>query len=703
MVTVYNKNLINDPPLVTAKTFIAENFASTLENYDTVLARAINTAYILNDLNFENTVVLAAFLYNFSFFNEKLLEQIKINFGDGVTKLILDTKQIASIDDLQLNFHKQKIDALRKALLTMVRDVRAVVIKLADTLTALKFLKSTKDEAAQHNFAEKVLHIFAPLASRLGIYYLKWQLEDLAFSYLAPQEYKVIANSLIEKRSEREIRVNNIIEQLKKLLQKHNIAAEVYGRVKHIYSIKRKMQQKNLSFAKILDTMAVRIVTEDIPGCYQALSIAHENWQPVAEEFDDYIAAPKINGYQSIHTALKDENGKIFELQIRTHKMHTHAEGGIAAHWSYKENFSSEKNYEQKVNWLRTLLSWQKDLVSENNFDKEIEHKLFHERIYVFTPNGDVIDLPNGATPIDFAYHIHTNLGHKCRGAQVNGVLQPLTYKLKTCDNVNILINKNGAPSRDWLLQNSAYTATTFARNKISQWFRQQEFEHYYQTGKALVEKELKKLNLPMADLTAVAQKKNFKTTDMLFAAIGQNSITLASVINAVAPEEKIVNFLPLKNNKVKSEKIKNSIVKIAGVENILSRVAKCCHPIPGDKIIGYITKGNGISIHNIKCSYITDSSIKDRLIAVNWSAIKENSYLTKIIIHALDYQNLLKDITNILSNEKVKIIKLDTALTKKTNIVTLNFTIETANIAALDELFKKITTLPNVHSAQRV
>ncbi len=486
-----------------------------------------------------------------------------------------------------------QVDNIRKMLLTMVEDVRAVVIKLAEQVCHLRNVKNA-DEEDRVIAAKETADIFAPLANRLGIGQLKWELEDLSFRYLHPGTYKSIAKQLDDKRLTREAYMEDMVEQVKSRLSEAGIEAQVYGRPKHIYSIYKKMQQKNYEFDQLFDIRAMRIVVERLQDCYGALGIVHTNWRHLNKEFDDYVATPKQNGYQSIHTVVFGPEGKTVEIQIRTSDMHQDAELGVAAHWMYKEGALPGRGsgYEQKISWLRKLLQWQEEVVDGGDLAEELKNQVVEDRVYIFTPSGDIIDLPLGATPLDFAYYIHSNVGHRCIGAKIFGKIVPFTHQLTTGDQVEILTQKQPNPSRDWLNPSLGYIKSSRARAKIHHWFKQLDRDKNLSAGKEILDSELQKLNLTYKDLEPAIKRFNFKELDDLMVAIGAGDVRLNQMLNFVSDRTEDEPVIRIKApSKVTGDK--NGIV-VDGVGSLMSHVAKCCRPVPGDEIIGYITQGRG-------------------------------------------------------------------------------------------------------------
>ncbi|MEN8713206.1 MAG: bifunctional (p)ppGpp synthetase/guanosine-3',5'-bis(diphosphate) 3'-pyrophosphohydrolase, partial [Arenicellales bacterium] len=581
------------------------------------LSLSLEVATILHELQVDNDTLVAGILHDATVLDNERIENIKKDFGEVIAGLVsgVHRMDIMPVTDKSLKpGQSSQIDGenLRKMLLAMVEDVRVVLIKLADRLQRLRHLKNSPAEQ-QQRIAAQTLEIFAPLANRLGIWQLKWQLEDLSLRYLQPQAYHRIAKSLDERRVDREIYLDHFMSSLQEELNKADIQAEVTGRVKHIYSIYRKMMRKNVDIDQIFDVRAVRILVDTIPECYAALGIAHSLWPYVKEEFDDYITSPKNNNYQSIHTAVHGPEGKLVEIQIRTRAMHDRCELGVAAHWRYKEGVGHDEGFDRKIAWLRQLLEWKDEAADGSDFVAEFRSQVFEDRVYVFTPAGKIIDLPGGSTPLDFAYTIHTEVGHRCRGAKVNGAIVPLTYTLKTGDKVEILTIKEGQPSRDWINPHLGYTKSHRARSKIQHWFRYQEHDQNAADGRVILEKELVRLGLRDVSIDKLAQQLKFSKTSDMMAALGRGEVKTTHIANALqqylSPQSKKQPELKLRQTPAGKGK---SDIQVLGVGNLMTQMAKCCKPLPGDDIVGFITQGRGVSIHRSDCPNILHAMNND-------------------------------------------------------------------------------------------
>ncbi|MCK5091579.1 MAG: GTP diphosphokinase, partial [Gammaproteobacteria bacterium] len=622
------------------------------------LSHVIAVADILANMDMDYETVAAALLHDVVEDSEITLEQIRKNFGasiatmvDGVTKLGL----VSEVKESKPQKHDKQwanAESLRKMLLAMVGDVRVVLIKLADRLHNLRTLNYL-DRNRQQRIAKETLEIFSPLANRLGMWQIKWELEDLSLRYIDPESYKKIAQQLAERRVDREDYIERVIKILNTELQKEGVKGEVTGRPKHIYSIWKKMQKKGVDFHEIFDVRAVRVLVENLADCYAALGVVHSLWRHIPNEFDDYIANPKGNFYRSLHTAVIAPEGKVLEIQIRTSEMHEHAELGVAAHWRYKEGARHDPEFEQKISWLRQLLEWKDEEDSADDFIDRFKAETLDDRVYVLTPNGNVVDLAMGATPLDFAYSIHTDIGHQCRGAKVNGKIVPLTFKLESGMQVEVLTTKTGTPSRDWLNPNQGYLKTSRARAKVRSWFKHQDQEKNISAGRAMFEKELHRLGVSDINLEKLAHHFKVRNPDDLFSAIGRGEITATQI--AGATQERIIvrpKKFPVRS-RVHQHHGSPDEIHIQGVGNLLTNLARCCKPTPGDPIVGYITQGRGVSVHRSDCSNVLGlhGERSQRLIEVSWGSHDESVYQVDIQILAYDRQGLLGDITAVLSN----------------------------------------------------
>ncbi len=682
----------------------------------------IAVASILAELKVPSEVIAAGLLHDTVEDTPITLADIRRDFGDtvkilvdGVTKLthlprVSRGDQHAEngnngnepeepiIEPALLGRKEDMIsETLRKTFLAMGEDVRVVLIKLADRLHNMRTLGHMPEHKRQR-IAQETLDIFAPLANRLGIWQIKWELEDLGFRHTNPEKYKEIAELLAEKRPDREAQLEAIKESLVKLLEKNNIKAEISGRPKHIYSIFKKMQKKDKPFNMLHDVRAVRLIVSDVPSCYAALGVIHTTWRPIPGEFDDYIAAPKDNFYQSLHTAVVYEDKRPLEVQIRTHEMHLSAEYGIAAHWRYKEGTKhSDKNFEQRVNSLRSMMEWRSDVNDAAEFVESMRSDVFQDRVYIFTPRGDIIDLPAGSTPIDFAYHVHTDIGHRCRGARVNGKLVPLYQELKTGDQIEILTTKRGGPSRDWLNANLGLVRTSRARSKIKVWFKKQEDEQNLAQGRDTLERELQRLGLTEVNYEKLARDMGYKTPDDLFIALGCSDLSISKIIKQFSENETTEELLTV--NALVSPKTSTDAVEVVGLKGMLSSMARCCNPMPGDQIVGFITRGRGATIHRQDCPNILQTKDRERILQVGWGHV-ERTYPVPVNIKAYDRQGLVSDISNLLSDENINIANVTVNVNR--SIADLRLIIEVKDLTQLSRILTRIENLPNVMEAHR-
>lgn len=592
-------------------------------------------------------------------------------------------------------------ETLRKTFLAMGEDVRVVLIKLADRLHNMRTL-GHMPEQKRKIIAQQTMDIFAPLANRLGIWQMKWELEDLAFRYIDQETYKEIAKNLAERRADREREMQVIISRLKAILSQAGIQADITGRPKHIFSIYRKMQRKGIPFDMVYDVRGVRIIVPNIPSCYATLGVIHTHWRPIPNEFDDYIAAPKDNFYQSLHTAVIFEDGKTLEVQIRTPEMDQNAELGIAAHWRYKEGVERDEDYERRIQWLRSLLEWRQDVEDAKEFVDGLKSDVFEDRVYVFTPRGDIIDLPANSTPIDFAYHIHTDIGHRCRGAKVNGKLVSLDYVLKTGDKVEILTAKRGGPSRDWLNPNLKLVNTQRARSKIRRWFKRQDREQNISQGKAILDKELKKLGLTNINLERLAKEFDHKSVDDFYEAIGCGDLHINRIVNHLTltedeKTEEAITGIRLAETQTSDQ----ATVSVLGLKGILTVMGRCCNPAPGDAIIGYITRGRGATIHRQDCPNILRIRDKERLVKVSWGEPK-STFPIPIRIKAYDRDGLMRDVSTVIAEEGINMTKINVDVNKK-HLAVFDLILEVPDLAHLVKVLDRLENLPNVLEAHRV
>lgn len=682
--------------------------------------KSLEMVEILSGLNLDTESLCAAFICPLFEYDHISLAYIEEHFSPQIYMLCKGVSQMEAIKALQQTQSSQvsanQIDNIRRMLLAMVEDVRAVVIKLAERLCHLRLVKNS-DEESRVLAAKETANIYAPLANRLGIGQLKWELEDIAFRYLHPDVYKKIAKQLDEKRLDRERYMVDFVDNVSNQLKESDIKGVVYGRPKHIYSIWKKMQQKSLDFEQLFDVRAVRIVVDELQGCYGALGIVHTGWQHLPKEFDDYVATPKSNGYQSIHTVVIGPEGKAIEVQIRTQQMDDDAELGVAAHWRYKEGSASGKTsgFDDKVSWLRKILQWQEDVSESGELIDELRSQVFEDRIYVFTPSGDVIDLPSGATPLDFAYYIHSNVGHSCIGAKVFGRIVPFTHKLQTGDQVEVLRSKTANPSRDWLNPSLNYIHTPRARAKVQHFFRLLDRDKNIIAGKELLENALAKIQLSLAkvDFSEATERFNLTHNDDLIAGVGAGSIRLLQVVNFLQqldsktkPVEEIdPQSLVRQPQQAGTQAADSNGITVSGVGNLLTHMAKCCQPVPGDEISGFITQGRGISVHRLDCEQLANALNQqpEREVDVQWGIDNNQSYQVSINIIGSDRQGLLRDISTIISNERVSIIGLESNTDHAKQSMSMGIKIEISNNEALTRLMTKLNQLDDVIEVKRL
>lgn len=598
-----------------------------------------------------------------------------------------------------------RAESLRRMLLAMVSDVRLVLVRLAEQLHAMRAAKRAP-AAGQRELATETREIYAPLANRLGIWQLKWELEDLAFRYLEPDTYRRIARQLNERRSERERDVEEVRAILARELESAGIGAEVAGRPKHIYSIWRKMKRKEAELGSIFDVRAVRILIGDVRDCYAALGVVHKLWPYLPGEFDDYIANPKDNLYQSLHTAVIGPRGEPLEVQIRTHEMHRHAELGVAAHWRYKEGGRSTAAFERKIELLRRLLE-AGDETRGDELLEQFREEIREDRVYAISPRGDVVDLPAGATPLDFAYQVHTEVGHRCRGAKVNGRIVPLGYRLTNGDQVEIITGSQAAPSRDWLSPRAGFLASARNRAKVRAWFRRQDKDQNRRQGKELLERELARLNLRELDTGALAARLKLKDEDALLTALGAGDLTLGSVVNAAqqleAPPERPRRRVRRRRG-ARAAGERGGAIRVRGVGDLMSQLARCCRPVPPEPIAGYITQGRGVSIHRADCRNFLRLAERhhQRVIEVEWGGDEAARYPVEIRLEALDRQGLLRDVSTVLSDEQIAILESNARVERESARATVLLSVEVPDLETLSRALGRLERLPNVLAARR-
>lgn len=674
----------------------------------------VEVAKILVELEMDDATIVAGLLHDVIEDTKYDYDQIQKEFSEEVAILVEGVTKLGSFT--YETKEERQAESLRKMFLAMAKDIRVIIIKLADRLHNMRTLKYMNENKKKEKAVE-TLEIYAPIAHRLGISKIKWELEDLSLRYIDPEGYYDLVDKVAKKRRQREEYINEVIKQIREALSKVNIKCEINGRSKHFYSIYRKMVYQHKSFEEIFDLTAIRVIVDNVKDCYGVLGIVHTMWKPIPGRFKDYIAMPKPNMYQSLHTTVLGPKGETFEIQIRTWDMHRIAEYGIAAHWKYKEGKTVEDDLDDKLRWLRQLLEWQRDMKDPKEFMESLKIDLFTNEVFVFTPKGDVIDLPAGSTPIDFAYKIHSAIGNSCIGAKVDGRIVPIDYKLKNGNIVEILTSKHSnGPSRDWL----KFVKSTQAKNRIRQWFKKERKEENIEKGREMFEKEIKRNGYEVHVLAKpqwmniLVKKLNLNSIEDLYAAIGYGGILLNQIIPKLKEfyrqsqkEEKTVEEIATVHNKQYKPKQENKKdtqgVKVKGIDNILVRFAKCCTPVPGDDIIGFITRGRGVSIHRRDCTNILNANeVIDRFIEVEWDEDRQISYQTEIQLIAADRKGLLSEVTNVLADTKLSVTAIN-ARTNKEKIAIVNLTIEISNIEQLDKVINKIKSMSGVIDVYRV
>lgn len=671
-----------------------------------LLEKGLGIADILFALSLDNETLAAAIAYPAVKANLLTSDFIMETFGDSGNKLLQDVSQMQSLGNLQYlsQRNQQQTENARKMLLAMVTDVRSVLIVLAERLNQLRKAKALESEQ-QKKLAHETLEVYAPLANRLGVWQLKWEIEDLCLRYLQTDIYMQLAKSLASRRDDREAYVKEIIELLTKVLSDNKINDfQVTGRVKHIYSIYKKMQRKSADVEHIYDMTAVRVLVNTIEDCYQVLSVLQNHWAQIPEEFDDYINHPKPNGYRSIHTVIIGPSERFVEVQIRTQQMHYESELGVAAHWRYKEGVLQTSTYEAKIALLRQIMAWQKEVVHDEETQSERPTlDLFADQVYVFTPTGDIVDLPKGATPLDFAYNIHSEVGHRCRGAKVDGKIVPLTYQLQTGEKVEILTAKEANPSRDWINPHLGYLKSARARAKVQHWFRVRNSIQNTIDGREILEKETRKLGLSdKVDLPAIATKFGYKTPETLLAGLAAGEIRIAQIIHFINPPE---TYMPIVATDTKAtEQDATSHVQIFGINNLLTQVARCCKPLPGDSIVGYVTRTRGVTVHRRDCSNmlnVKNNNLK-RLIEVNWGTKENKTYAAELLLRLVDRAGLLRDITTLLASEKINVMGLQTHKSSGAGEIDIYLTLEISSREHLNRAIDMLSQVPNVITVSR-
>lgn len=676
----------------------------------------VQVAYILADIGLDEATICAALLHDVVEDTEVTHEDLVRDFGEEIATMVAGVTKLGELR-YQASTEERQVENYRKMFLAMGKDIRVIIIKLADRLHNLRTLKYLRRDRQIAN-AKETMELYAPLANRLGIYSLKWELEDLAFKYLYPEEYRELVEGIDKKREERLQFIEKIMDDIRGQLKKQKIEAEVTGRAKHLYSIYRKMKRDNKTLDQIYDLFALRILVNSVKDCYAALGVVHEMYSPMPGRFKDYIAVPKPNMYQSIHTTLLGEKGTPFEVQIRTWEMHRIAEYGIAAHWAYKEANYGKKGKQvvtvtkDKLAWLRETLEWQQDMKDPQEFLNTLKTELFEDEVYVFTPKGKILVLPRDATPIDFAYSIHEEIGNHMVGCKINSKMMPIITKLQSGDIVEIMTSDSQkGPSRDWL----KFIKTTKAKSKIQSWFKKEQRSENIEKGKDLIEKEIKRIGISHDELfkqdyiNAALDRYKFKNLEDMYASVGFGAISQVKIISRMLEEyrkshkeENIEQKIEELTSKRKTVKPSSTGVVVKGIDNCLVKLSKCCNPVPGDNIIGYITKGRGVSVHRTDCVNVKDLlKEEDRIIDVYWYTEKAASYNVDITVYANDRAGLLADVIQVLSNLKTKLMGLNSKATKE-HIATIEITIEVENIEELNKVLKELRKVDSVYEVTR-
>ncbi|WP_374347797.1 bifunctional (p)ppGpp synthetase/guanosine-3',5'-bis(diphosphate) 3'-pyrophosphohydrolase [Chitinimonas sp.] len=669
-----------------------------------VFTHAVAAASIVADLRLSAEAVIATLLFCAPDYLPDASEQISARFGPAVAKLVEGVgkvRKMSALARVEAGRHddaERQIETVRKMLLAMVEDIRVVLIKLAWRTQTMHYLAKC-DEAVRLPIARETLDLFAPLANRLGVWQIKWELEDLAFRFQEPALYKKIATLLDEKRIDRENFIAESLELLRGELLKQGIKADLMGRPKHIYSIYKKMQQKRLDFTKLYDIRAIRVLVDTVPECYTALGVVHNLWQPIPGEFDDYISHPKGNFYRSLHTVVVGPHDKALEIQIRTFEMHEHAEYGVAAHWRYKEGGSGDSRYEEKIAWLRQLLDWREDVSQQSAVADAFKAEVFDDTVYALTPAGRVIALPEGATPIDFAYHLHTDLGHRCRGAKVDGHIVTLDTPLKTGQCVEITAAKEGGPSLDWL--HSGYLKSHRAITKVRHYIRQQHLDVAIEAGRAILDREVHRAGTHPS-LDDVAERLGYKKLDELLAALGQNEVSSRELASALAPEPVAVAVEPGDIVKRAKADTHGEGILIEGVDKLMTLLAKCCKPVPPDAVMGFVTRGRGISIHRSDCTTLRRLSTQapERLITADWGNLaarkgQAHVFAADVEVTAQDRPSLLRDISELFARDKINVTAAQTQ--SRNQIARMRFTLEIRDAQALRRVIEHVRQVGGV------
>jgi len=695
---------VSDLSLVTRAYTVATDAHAGVDRKsgEAYITHPVAVAMILAEMQMDAETIAASLLHDVPEDTTITLDDIRNQFGEKVARLVDGVTKLKRIEWVSDREDVARAESLRKMFLAMADDVRVVLIKLADRLHNMRTLDSMP-RGKQLATAQETMEIYAPLANRLGIWQIKSELEDLAFRALEPDRYRAIDASLEAQGGNRTAYINRVIETLKEALGTAGIQADVYGRAKHLWSIARKMDQKRRTLEEIYDAIAIRVIVPELKDCYAALGIIHTMWRPIPGEFDDYIASPKESMYQSLHTAVRALDARPVEVQIRTKEMHIAAEYGIASHWRYKEGGKRDAGLEARVAWLRQLMDWRDEVVDAQAFVETLKSDVFQEMLYVFTPAGDIIELPAGSTPVDFAYRIHSDVGHTCVGAMVNDRLVPLDYQLHNGEMIKIMTSRaKVGPSRDWLLASSGYVHTAQAREKIRQWFRRQQRDQNIAQGRDLLEKELKRLGVEIKLEDIAKQFTRYNRLDDFLAAIGYGAVStqqIAQQVSALNPVEQVIALPPTEAAPRPASAM--SGIEVMGVGDLLTRLATCCKPVPGDQIIGYVTRGKGITVHRTDCPNVIKEPEQERLVPVSWGNTQTQAYPVGVRMEAWDRVGLMRDVSSVAADEKINLLSINSQ-THPDRTVTMRLTVEVAGVESLSRILQRFEQIRDIYEVRR-
>ncbi|PLY15614.1 MAG: GTP diphosphokinase [Sedimenticola sp.] len=686
---------------------------------ESTLRHALAVAEILEEMGLDWETLVAAILHDVKLDTEPGIDDIERQFGPSVARMVRDMAKMSFVAEVKGDGLPKKknqpdhVENLRRMLLSIADDIRVIVIVLAERLHEMRILKSLPEQI-QKAEAKETQDIYAPLANRLGIWQIKWELEDLCLRYLDPDAYRELANKLDGRRADREAYINDVIRILDEKFREIGVKAQISGRPKHIYSIWKKMKRKAVDLDQIFDLRAVRILVDSVADCYAVLGVVHGLWRHIPGEFDDYIATPKPNMYRSIHTAVIGPEDKPLEVQVRTHDMHQHAELGVAAHWRYKESGGKEDpRFQQRIAMMRSWLEFKDGSAESADFAEELKTEFESRQIYVLTPQGKVVELTKGATPVDFAYAIHSNVGHRCRGAKINGRIAPLTQPLESGQTVEIITVKEGGPSRDWISPHLGYIKTSKAKSHVRHWFKQQDYDQHLHIGRLNLDRELTRLGVKKPNLDEVAERFNFKKGEDLLAAIGRGDVSPIQIAGMGErhdthqdQDEMPPLAVPQRKRQQRARKKGKGEVIVEGVDELMTHMARCCKPVPYDPVVGFITRGRGVTVHRRDCKMIRKLGEQDqpRLVRVTWAEQAENvAYPVDIRVIASDRKGLLRDISSILTNDEVDVLGVKTQSNRKTDRATMRFTVEIVDMRQLSRIIDKVSQLPDVIDVHRL